>query len=185
MLTLNASPPGRWRWTRAEKGFVSSPPVSHSAGVASPLSEDQLRSERWETLRGRVESMVQKSQLLGQLGPQPAMGGRDRVLGLWDAGSDMPWWFVHADKPCLQSASARGSAALLEILEGGPAGPTQSDGTGLDHPAQEARALVRGGPSARPTWQGADTAYGTGKRPDSRFLHGGNGKQMVLLVVPE
>ena len=64
-------------------------------------------------------------------------------------------------KPCLQSPSARGSAALLEILEGGPAGPMQSDGLG--------------GPPRTRSWGAGqrrsnreahiarhDTAYGTG-----------------------
>ena len=42
----------------------------------------------------------------------------------------MSWWFSHVDKPCLQSLSARGSTALLQILEEGTLEPgDMNDGT--------------------------------------------------------
>ena len=83
--------------------------------------EDRIRSERWEILKGRVESLVQKSQFLGSWDPgQPwAVVIAHTAYGRGDAS----WWLSHVDKPCLQSPSVRGSTALFQILEGGHAYP--------------------------------------------------------------
>ena len=55
--------------------------------------EDQLRSERWETLRGRVESMAQKSQLPGSWDPNRSWAAVIAYSAFGTGGSDMPWWF--------------------------------------------------------------------------------------------
>ena len=94
--------------------------------------------------------MVQKSQFPGSWDPNRPWAAVI-ACSASAAGGNMPWWFAHVDKPYLQSLSARGCAAMLEILEGGPAGPIRRS-------KREAHLARR------------DTAYGTGKRPDGRFI---------------
>ena len=112
----------------AEIGRLATRPTGHSRGghPTAPqhwehlsVVEDRIRSERWEILKGRAESLVRKSQFQESWDP-------DRPWAAVIAHSaygrgDMTWWFSHVDKPCLQSPSVRDSTALLQILEGGHA----------------------------------------------------------------
>ena len=173
MLKLNASPPGPLDAYETGLRQLSTGFSEYWGNVS--VVEDQLRSERWETLGGRVESTVQKSQYSGSWQPRP--WAAVIPYSTYGAGSDMPWWFVHVDMPCLLPPSARGGAALLEIVEGGQAGPMHSDGLG-----GPPRAGSRGAGKRRSKREALlarrDTAHGTDKHPDGRFFDDGNGKQL-------
>ena len=114
----------------AEIGRLATRPTGHLRGghPTAPqrcghlsVVEDRIRSERWEILKGRVETLVQKSQFLESWDPDRPWAAVIAHSVYWRG--DMSWWFSHVDKPCLQSPSVRGSTALLQSLEGGHAFP--------------------------------------------------------------
>ena len=116
----------------AEIGRLATRPTGHLRGGHPTAPQhcghlsvvaDRIRSERWVMLKGRVESLVQKSQFQGSWNPDRPWAAA--VAHSACGRGDVSWWFSQVDKPCLQSPSVRGSTALRQILEGGM--PTLSD----------------------------------------------------------
>ena len=102
MLKLNASPPGPLDAYEEGLRQLSTGFPQYWGHVS--VVEDQLRSERRETLRGRVESTVQKTQFPGSWGPNRP---RAAVIAYsaYGAGADMTWW-------CTARGRLHGATAL-------------------------------------------------------------------------
>ena len=79
--------------------------------------EDQMRSERWETLRAKIDNLVEKQQFRGQFNPDRPW---EAVFSFsaYGSGEDQWWWNARVDKPCMQSNSTQGAAGRLAGIEG-------------------------------------------------------------------
>ena len=124
--------------------------AARHAGRHVSVVEDQLRSERWETPRSRVESMVQKSQFQGIGGPNRPWAaviahsarGAGRATCL---GGSRTWTSRACNRPPPALALHCSRSWKEDRRE-----PCRAMGL-AGHRAQEAGALVRGGPSTRET----------------------------------
>ena len=166
----------------AEFGRLATRPTGHSRGghPTAPqhwghlsVVEDRIRSEKWEILKGRVESLVRKSQFQESWDPNRPWAAVIGHPANWRG--DMSWWFSHVDKPCFQSPSVRGSTALFQILEGGM--PTLSDVyDGTSRAGGRTPGQKRNKRDSYLTKRG--TALWAGGRPDGSFLNDGSGRQV-------
>ena len=140
--------------------------------------EDQLRSERWETLRGRVESMAQKSQLPGSWDPNRSWAARDPVLGFWTGGAtclggSRTWTSRACNRP--PPALALHCSRSWKEDRRDPCRAMAWWATARRKQGRWLEEVQAPGPFVK-----ARNRARTGKRPDGRFFGDGNGKQMCF-----
>ena len=168
-------------WTRTKKEFFSSPPVSHRTGATdrvlglwstwttpclqrSPSAERQ-RCTRWS--RSPPERRTGWDPNCRSMGLAEFAYSRLQEAGVG--------WFRGQVRACNRPPPARALHCSRSWKED-QRGSCRAMGL-AGHRAQEVVALARGGPSARPIWQGAIPRSNV---QTARFFNDGNGKQLCF-----
>ena len=179
MLTLNASLPGPLDdYEEGIRQMTRSFP-NHWSHIA--VIEDQMRSERWEALRGKIETLVERSQFRGSFCAERPW---EAVLSVstYGSGDDQWWWNTRVDKPCMQSASVQGAAGRLAEVEGSNPASVSSLPQATSRTI-EAPVRVRNDtdPSKRDRYnQRRQESISSGRRPDGRYLVDGQQKELCF-----